>query len=93
MARGSRSGIVRAARARAGPAAAEAAALTGRHLEVMGYPLVRGVGTPVARRVTGGPAGSSVVTDLVAALVALLTGLGQPGLPGLPLPVPPLPVK
>ncbi|MER6314521.1 hypothetical protein ABT237_12230 [Streptomyces sp. NPDC001581] len=36
---------------------------------------------------------TGVVTDLVAALVALLTGLGLPGLPVLPLPVPPLPVE
>ncbi|MER6197753.1 hypothetical protein ABT234_10325 [Streptomyces sp. NPDC001586] len=36
---------------------------------------------------------TGVVTDLVAALVALLTGLGLPGLPALPLPVPPLPVR
>lgn len=37
---------------------------------------------------------TDVVTDLVAALVALLTGLGLPGLPPLPVPVPapPLPV-
>ncbi|WP_374774905.1 hypothetical protein OG756_20305 [Streptomyces sp. NBC_01310] len=38
---------------------------------------------------------TSVVTDLVAALIALLAGLGLPGLPPLPLPVEPpaLPVK
>ncbi|MET9851527.1 hypothetical protein ABZY57_00985 [Streptomyces sp. NPDC006450] len=35
---------------------------------------------------------TDVVTDLVAALVALLTGLGLPGLPPLPVPAPPLPV-
>ncbi|MFI5759371.1 hypothetical protein ACIA8F_00265 [Streptomyces sp. NPDC051563] len=38
---------------------------------------------------------TDVVTDLVAALVALLTGLGLPGLPplpGLPVPAPELPV-
>ncbi|MGW5395039.1 hypothetical protein [Streptomyces sp. NPDC003952] len=34
---------------------------------------------------------TDVVTDLVAALVALLTGLGLPGLPPLPVPAPPLP--
>ncbi|MFE4632982.1 hypothetical protein ACFRJ1_06340 [Streptomyces sp. NPDC056773] len=35
---------------------------------------------------------TDVVTDLVAALVALLTGLGLPGLPPLPVPAPQLPV-
>ncbi|MCY0934197.1 hypothetical protein [Streptomyces sp. H34-S4] len=35
---------------------------------------------------------TDVVTDLVAALIALLTGLGLPGLPPLPVPAPPLPV-
>ncbi|MCM1965693.1 hypothetical protein [Streptomyces sp. G1] len=35
---------------------------------------------------------TDVVTDLVAALVALLTGLGLPGLPQLPVPAPQLPV-
>ncbi|MFF1409632.1 hypothetical protein ACFVX6_07520 [Streptomyces sp. NPDC058289] len=35
---------------------------------------------------------TDVVTDLVAALIALLTGLGLPGLPPLPIPAPPLPV-
>ncbi|MGW6703726.1 hypothetical protein ACWGDE_02355 [Streptomyces sp. NPDC054956] len=35
---------------------------------------------------------TDVVTDLVAALVALLTGAGLPGLPQLPVPAPALPV-
>lgn len=35
---------------------------------------------------------TDVVTDLVAALIALLTGLGLPGLPPLPIPAPQLPV-
>ncbi|MFZ3471711.1 hypothetical protein ACODT3_17920 [Streptomyces sp. 4.24] len=35
---------------------------------------------------------TDVVTDLVAALLALLTGIGLPGLPPLPVPAPALPV-
>lgn len=35
---------------------------------------------------------TDVVTDLVAALIALLTGLGLPGLPPLPIPAPQVPV-
>ncbi|MEV6954134.1 hypothetical protein [Streptomyces sp. NPDC051183] len=36
---------------------------------------------------------TDVVTNLVAAIVALLTGLGLPGLPTLPVPAPALPVQ